>query len=226
MNSPPTMLVREEDDERTLVDSRFSVPDPSSDTTVFLVDPTGPSDPEPPFEGSGRAVPLLGQAMRTYEPAEKMRLRWQDLWSRFSARRFVEASAVLALVLGLGTVAHQQRRVADALRATIDELQTRSFESPVLQPFGHRSQTRAPATPEKSLAAATPEFAADKRELLESRGASLVGSNDFLGALAHYQMLVQLFPNEGVFRDVVTVLEAKLRCERLIESASGACPTG
>jgi hypothetical protein len=51
-----------------------------------------------------------------------------------------------------------------------------------------------------------------------------VGSNNFAGALAHYEALTRLFPNEAAFRDVVIVLQAKLRCADPAEPASRGCP--
>lgn len=51
------------------------------------------------------------------------------------------------------------------------------------------------------------------REELEQRGAILLGSNDFPEALLHYRRLAAHFPDEQVFRDFVTVLRAKLRCQ-------------
>jgi hypothetical protein len=51
------------------------------------------------------------------------------------------------------------------------------------------------------------------REELEQSGAILLGSNDFREALLHYRRLASHFPNERVFRDFVTVLRAKRRCQ-------------
>ncbi|MGB8221210.1 MAG: hypothetical protein WCF10_01425 [Polyangiales bacterium] len=62
------------------------------------------------------------------------------------------------------------------------------------------------------------------REALEDRGASLIASNDFEHALAHYQMLTQMFPGEDAFRDFVTVLLAKRACASEVDPASRSCP--
>jgi Flp pilus assembly protein TadD len=117
-------------------------------------------------------------------------------------------------------VAYQQRRVADALRDAIDKMKVGGTASPANETV--QSLRRAPVDAPAALdEASTPEVAASERGELEHRGASLIGSNNFAGALAHYQRLTRLFPKEAVFGDVVAVLKAKLRCS---EPVGGLCP--
>lgn len=192
MSSPPTMLIQEQDDQKTLVDPRIARFNPDGDITEVFVDP-------------------------------KTR-REQELHTRSSKRKFTEAGVVLALILGLGAVAYQQHRVADKMRATIDEIQSRRSESSVRAPVGSVSQEWTSARIETGSAVSSMEFEADQREALENRGASLVASNDFLGALAHYKMLAELLPDEEVFQDIVFALRTKLSCADPFDPAGNACP--
>ena len=74
-----------------------------------------------------------------------------------------------------------------------------------------------------ALARARQDVSPADREDAERRGASLIASNDFERALSHYRALAGLFANETAFRDIVVVLEAKLRCSGRAETASPAC---
>lgn len=192
MSSPPTMLIQEQDDQKTLVDPRIARFGADGDITEVFVDP------------------------------ETRRER--GLHTRSSKRKFTEAGVVLALFLGLGAVAYQQHRAADRMRATIDEIERHRSESSVRAPVGPVSQEWTSARIETGSAVSSMKFKANQREALESQGASLVASNDFLGALAHYKMLAQLFPGEEVFHDVVFALKAKLRCAGPFDPARNACP--
>jgi len=208
MNGPPTLLIREVDDDRT------------------LIDPIRLSDPDPAFEGSGRAVSSVDPSPSPDQFAEGRRSSWHGLRAKLFGRRrrLIEAGVVLALVLGLGSAAYQQWRAADALREAIDEIKTSRSAVFVDELVGPRGRVLVRAGTEPRLEASTGEVAASDREELEHQGASLVGSNNFVGALAHYEALTRLFPNEAAFRDVVIVLQAKLRCADPAEPASRACP--
>jgi hypothetical protein len=100
MNGPPTLLIREIDDDRT------------------LIDPIRLSDPDPAFEGSGRAVSSVDPSPSPDPFAEGRRASCHGLRAKLFGRRrrLIEAGVVLALVLGLGSAAYQQWRAADALR--------------------------------------------------------------------------------------------------------------
>jgi hypothetical protein len=220
------MVIREEDDERTLVDLRIEAPGPPSDTTAFFVDPIRLAQPEPPFEGSGQAVSTLGESACVDVSTEEAGPRWQGVCVRLAKRRqkIIEIALGLAFALSLAGVAYQQLRVVDALREAIDELGT-SRSTPRVEGLARSpSGGLAPAGIEERLAAPTREVAADERDALEHRGATLIASNDFSGALAHYQMLAGLYPDEPAFRDVLRVLKAKLRCASSVEPESSLCP--
>jgi hypothetical protein len=208
MNESSTIVIGDADEERTLVDHRFSL-----------------ADPEPPFEGSGSAVSSDSQSVSAHGPNEASRAKWQAVAMLLSGqkRRLVEIVTVLAVLLGLGSLAYQQSQVADALRETIEEIRTvqkGSHAHSIVEP-GNRKLS--PDGPETTREARTMEGAAKEREALERRGADLIASNDFSGALPHYEMLTQLFHESEAFRDVVAVLKAKLRCDRLDGLASDAC---
>lgn len=206
MTEPPTILLREPDDDRTLIDPRFSAP--RSDK---------------PFEGSGGAAQPADLRPSIARLAVGTRGRWQRLHAVLSERRgrTVEIAVVLALVSGLVSVAYQQRRAVDALRDAIEKMQVGSSTSPVHELVGSEGRERAQVGAEVGVEALIPEVSSSEREQLEHRGASLIGSNHFASALSHYQMLVELFPEKAAFGDVVTALKAKLRCA---EPASGLCP--
>ena len=206
MTEPPTMLLREPDDDRTLIDPRFSAP-----------------HAEEHFEGSGGAAQPADRSPSLAWFAVGTRGRWQRLHTTLSERRgrTVEIAVVLALVFGLGSVAYQQRRAVDALRDAIEEMKVGSSTSPVHELLGSEGREHAQVGVEARVEALIPEVSSREREQLEHRGASLIGSNNFAGALTHYQTLAKLSPKKTAFGDVVTVLKAKLRCA---DPASGLCP--
>jgi hypothetical protein len=206
MSEPPTMLIGEPDDERTLIDPRFSAPSAAR-----------------PFEGSGRGISLADRSSSSDKLAEGTRSTSQRLHAMLCGRRrrIVETSIVLALTFGLGSVAYQQRRAADALREALEEMKVGSKASAATGIAASDRLARAPVGAEPGVQTSIPEVPASAREELEHRGASLIGSNNFAGAMTHYQRLAELFPREAAFADVVTVLKAKLRC---IEPVSRLCP--
>ena len=206
MTEPPTMLLRDPDDDRTLIDPRFSAPRSHK-----------------PFEGSGGAAQPADLSPSLVRLALGTRRPWQRLHAMLSERRrrTVEIAVVLALVFGLGSVAYQQRRAVDALRDAIEEMRVGSPTSPVHELLGSEGRERAQVGAVARMEALIPEVSSSEREQLEHRGASLIGSNNFAGALTHYQTLAELFPKEAAFGDVVTVLKAKLRCA---EPVSSPCP--
>jgi hypothetical protein len=167
MSRPSTIVIPQQDDERTLVDPRFSAPP---------------------------------------------RWRRARAWLANQRRRVIEAGVGLALVLSLGGVAYQQWRMAETLRETIDALETGSSAPEVGDLAGSPSPEWLPIDRQRNPLASIRAVAPAERSALETRGANLIGSNDFSGALVHYQMLTELFPGEVAFRDVVRVLKAKLKC--------------
>lgn len=196
MNESSTIVIGDPDEERTLVDHRFFV-----------------ANPEPPFEGSGNAIPSSSHSSSVHRPDQETQAKWPAAAALRSGqkRRLVEIATVLAVLLGLGSVAYQQSQIAGALRQTIEEMRTahkasrvRSIVDPVNRPLA--PDGREPAREKTST-----EVVANEREALERRGADLIASNDFSGALPHYEMLAELFPENEAFRDLVAVLKAKLR---------------
>jgi len=139
-------------------------------------------------------------------------------------RRALATAALLAIIGGLAHAAHRQSRLAATLQETIDEM-SMGVSAPSLHEHGEHADP-ASAWPQKkpTLGAASHEITERDREALEERGASLIATNNFSGALTHYQVLVSLFPDEEVFRDIATVLDAKLRCGSLVEIAGVPCP--
>jgi hypothetical protein len=204
MTEPPTMLLREPDDDRTLIDPRFSA-----------------ARSDKPLEGPGGAAqPADLRPSIALRAAGARRPRQHAMLSERRGRT-VEMGVVLALVFGLGSVAYQQRRAVDALRDAIEEMRVGSPTSPAHELLGSEGRERAQVGPEARVEALIPEVSSSERDQLEHRGASLIGSNNFVGALTHYQTLAELFPKKAAFGDVVTVLKAKLRCA---EPASSRCP--
>lgn|GEM_PF-2017350 len=228
MSSRPTILIREPDDERTLVDARAFRRDACSDVTVLFVDPGSVSQADPPFEGSGQArvtrLQSQGSDQATADtPAESERVGG-SMSTQARARRSVAAGLVAALILGLGLAVYQQWRVARALRYALAE--TRAQASVPWLPDSTAPAGRQTATVDVGIRpyAMPRDVDIHQRETLEDRGASLLGSNSFPAALAHYQMLTEVFPEETAFRDVVTVLRSKLRCSDSDDPSSSACP--
>jgi len=208
MSGPPTILLRETDDDRT------------------LIDPIRLADADPPFEGSGRALSSADPSPCLDELTEEPQWPWQGLRAKLAgrARRAMGAGVVLAVVLSLGSLAYQQWRASDALRRVIAELNAGRSATDLQDFVGLPGRALAPLGTERRPATSSRDIASVDREEVENRGASLIGSNNFEGALTHYQTLVAIFPNEAVFRDVVIVLKAKLKCAGPPEAASPACP--
>ncbi len=234
MTGFPTMLLPEPDDDRTLVDPRFAAPDSSSEPTAFFVDPARLAAPQPPFEGSGQAVSSADRNPCSDELTEDSRSLWHGLRAKLSGqrRRMVETGVLLALVLVLvfvlvfvlGSAAYQQRRAIAALRETIEEMKTSLAAPRVQDSVGSAGRELTPNGTGTRLEVPVREITSVEREALEHRGATLIGSNNFVDALTHYEALTQLFPNEAVFRDLVIVLRAKLRCVGPAEPTGRACP--
>jgi hypothetical protein len=207
MSEPPTILVQEMDDDRT------------------LIDPIRLADPDPAFEGSGRALSSADPSPCLDEATKKPQWPWRGLRAKLSGRgrRAMEAGVVLVMVLGLGCLAYQQWRASDALRGVIAEMSAGRSAIQLQDSAGLHGRAFAPLGTEQGPATSSRDVASADREEVEHLGASLVGSNNFEDALAHYQTLADLFPNEAVFRDVIIVLKLKLKCAGPAEAASPVC---
>lgn len=206
MSEPPTMLIRETDDDKT------------------LIDPIRLLDPDPPFEGSGRALPGADPCSGSDWIRKEPSWLWHGPLQRLRGRRVMEVGVVAVLVVVLGALAYRQRRTSDELRAMIAELSAGRWVTQPQDTPGLPTQVLARSGSEPRPASSRRDVVPASREEAESRGARLVGSNDFEGALVHYLVLVDRFPNDSVFRDFVFVLKAKLRCSGPVEAASEACP--
>lgn len=226
MSRPRTTVIPEVDDERTLIEPRFAPCEPSSNATTLFVRHFRCFEANPLFDGPWPGGSSKEETVRVDGPTEGAFARWGSAWMRRSGRMriIIIASATIALVLGFGALAYQQWRVASALRQTIDRMKVEN-ESTIA---GHPGETEArrltPVDLETTPNASSRRVEPNEREALEHRGASLLVSNDFPNAFAHYRMLTGLFPDEAVFRDVVTVLRSKLRCSPPGEPANSACP--
>ena len=197
MNSLPTLILNENDEERTAVDCPVVDPEPR------LAHEHRRSD------GSGERRPRLNLG-RINE-----RIPW---------RIMAELVVVCAVCLVAGSTAYQQQRAAQALRASIDRLSSMSIPESSRVPEQKRAakvefagRSTRPSPWELGEATRT-------RDELESLGARLIKANDFEGAIKHYERLTQLFPNVRAFRDIVTVLKSKLRCRPRSADAVEQCP--
>jgi hypothetical protein len=207
MNEPPTMLIWDTDEERTLVDQ-----------APF-------TRPRPAFEGLGQASAAKSPSAldeRAQQQSEPGLQALRALMCRYR-RQIIETVAAATVLCVLGALAYQQWQLAEALRRTLTEMQAPRQEhvaerSPEPEQGGQTSNRRL-----LKREASMRELAGDERDELERQAASLIASNDFAAALSQYQTLAALFPADRTFRDFVTVLRAKLRCDRSPQAASSAC---
>ena len=169
MSLPRTLVIRDADDEKTLVDVR------------------------------------LGQTLS----------RWREVRALIVSqrRRMFETALGLILIVGMGALAYQQTKTAQALRGAIDALsKSRSAHSALSMPDAEVGDLST-ANDGAPSQAPRREISSDERETLEHQGAALLGSNDFASALSHYRLLGELFPEDRVFRDILRVLRTKLKCD-------------
>lgn len=196
MKEPATLLIRELDEERTLVDPRFPV-------------------------GDQRDAPN-----RSDDATKREKMpRWRAASSMLShrRRRFIELGVGLLVFFGLGSVAYQQHKMAEMLRETLVGMRIPAQDSAAPHSGRAQRESQRPAGESGLRMAQIEELSPDEREALERRAAAFVASNDFAGALPHYQRLVELFPHVEPFRHVVSVLRAKLGCDRFDRPTSGMC---
>lgn len=207
MNEPPTLILWDGDEERTLVD-RAQRAGPAH---AFAGSVHPASDQAKTHSGDGS------------EHAARQTFRAWRLVLANHRREIVELSVALVLLGGLGLVMHQQWRVAESVREALADLRATSRDiatvhsdalPPMREPYSGRDVERR---------AFRKELAGEEREALERRAAALIASNDFPAALSRYETLADLFPDDGTLRDVITVLRAKLRCDPSDGFGSGAC---
>ncbi len=205
---PATMAIWDGDEERT------------------LVEPARLAGVPPAFEGPGHATPAGSASIPDGRRKPPARPTWRGASALLSShpRQVIEFSLAFALLVGLGSVARQQSRVAEALRVTLTELGAPrpASESALSRPSEHSLEMNRPIDIQRE--AAIREIAAAQRDELERHAAALIASNDFPAALRQYQSLAELFPEDRTFRDFVAVLRAKLRCDRADPPVSSRCP--
>ena len=204
MTEPPTMLVREPDDDRTVIDP------------IRLGEP-------------GASAPVSGRAPTRVEPSPSAedtveKSRWRSPWvgarTHRNGRAVMTACLVLAATLGLGSVAHQQWRTSNTLRIMLAQLRAeRAASRAEPTSTGPIRSTISDQSRHGSSDSVTP-FDRDGAEL---RGANLIVAHDFEAALPHYRKLTLSAPTEGAFHDFVTVLETKLNCANYTDAASPSC---
>lgn len=225
MRRPSTMVMPAEDDQRTLVDFRSPARDGSSEVTVVIADPMGSCSAAPPFEGSGQAVSSTGEKAGSNECPRAKKTLWQRVRPQMSipGSKLLPTGLLIAIIVGLVLAVHQELRVADELRDALNEMNADASSQSLDLP--RPADRPAVAFDERSVPSASGgETMGRDREALEDRGADLIASNDFVQALAHYQMLTQMFPDEDAFRDFVTVLRAKRVCASEADLAGRSCP--
>jgi len=179
MNEPPTLILRESDEERTLVDH---------------------------VEHRGR---------QTQSTARRMLSSY--------GRELIEVGVAFTLFLGLGFVMLQQQQTADALREMLAEIRAADQSDAAVRSHSELRRAKSSHRGGVERRSADRKLGAEQRAELEQRAAALIASNDFPAALRQYETLASIFPDDGAFRDVVTVLRAKLRCGPSLSSAGGAC---
>lgn len=204
MTEPPTMLVREPEDDRT------------------VVDPVRLGEPYAPFPVSGGAPTRVKPSPGCEDTVEKS--RWPSprvgACLRRHGRAIMTASLVLAALLGLGSVAHHQWRASKTLRTMLTELRAERAASRA-EPIA--TGPLRPTIPDQSHHRSSDGVTPLDRDGAELRGVNLIVAHDFEAALPHYRTLTLLAPTEGAFRDFVTVLETKLNCVNYPDAASPSC---
>jgi len=207
MNEPPTLILWDGDEERTLVD-RAQL-----------------SGPEQAFAGSGHPASHQKQKQngKRSEHTEPRNSRaWRSLLSNHR-REILEVSVALSLLVGLGSVMHQQSRIAENVREALADIRATSRDIATVRPEALPPIRQTYNGGDVERHAFRNELAAGEREALERQAAALIASNDFAAALNQYETLAELFPDDGTLRDVITVLRAKLRCDPSAGFGSGAC---
>lgn len=207
MNEPPTLILWDGDEERTLVD-RAQL-----------------SGPEQAFAGSGHLAshqPQKQNGQGSEHTAPQSSRAWRSLLSNHR-REILEVSVALSLLVGLGSVMHQQWRIAENVSEALADIRAISRDIATVRPEALPPIRETYNGGDVERHGFRNELAAGEREALERQAAALIASNDFAAALNRYETLAELFPDDGTHRDVITVLRAKLRCDPSAGFGSGAC---
>lgn len=202
MSEPPTLLIPEIDEERTLVETR------NANLDCSLAELSGERGPSWPVADRNARASCNASSVR----------------HKFGLRRRAEGIVVFGLVSGLAFVGYQQWRIAESVRKSISE-----FGNTESSPPNHDASPMQEQVPLQIESASDPDSMSQetleaRRDRLESVGAALIRANDFEAALNHYRALAQALPGEAVFHDLVLVLQSKLRCERSLSLTNVGCP--
>lgn len=200
MNDISTLIVSELDDERTLVDPRFTRRRAPRASVEPAVD---------------RVAPLQVQTSPVGHTSTST--------SEIPRRRAFEPFVSVFVVLGLALVAYQQWEIAHAIRESIEAFAA-SNPSQTGSDVAEQASPTQPqgVSPVASEGSKLPPAVVD-RELMERQAVSSFASNDFPAALARYQVLSQHFPEFSPYPDAVAVLRTKLGCGLDTGTVPGAC---
>jgi len=197
MIEPPTTIIPEVDEERTLVDPRFAIRNQRPHTSTADKSVSRSTKP-------GRQV--LSSLMSSH------------------GGRIAEIGLALSVLAGLGSVGFQQWKIVTVLRETIAEMKL-TEEAAVMPSSLHATRSQEELV--RELARRAPLVASvgpQEREAREQRAATLIAENDYPSALSQYETLAELFPSVDAFRHLVYVLRAKLGCDRAGQSGGEPCP--
>jgi len=202
MSEPPTLLIPEIDEDRTLVETR------NANLDCSLAELSGER---------GSSWPGADRNASASRGASSVR-------RKLGLRRCAEGIVVLGLVAGLAFVGYQQWRIAESIRKSISGFGNTESPPPNHDASPPQERVRRQIEPASDPNSMSQETLEARRDRLESVGAALIRANDFEAALNHYRALAQALPGEAVFRDLVLVLQSKLRCERSLSLTNVGCP--
>lgn len=142
---------------------------------------------------------------------------------RISTRRAFERVVLLAVLVGLGLVAKQQRETADTLAQAV-QVMVAAKGAPLVEP--PTNQALPPPSPGVASVSTPPKplRPAVDREAMEREAVSALASNDFELAFAKYQALATQFPGFPPYRQAAVVLRTQLGCGHWPPSDQGRCP--
>lgn len=210
MSYPKTMLLAEEDSDRTFVDR----PPTQSDATACFIDSTQQFGIELPFVGSGRYSSSEPRSSSPPPGSAETQNRIGGLVSLLLLhwRRAAHFAVLFALSCGIGGVAYQQFRLSGALQAGLLDLSRARAPVSARSPREAQARSPNPNEPETGFQPSAAEFTPTERRLQEARGASLLATNQLAAALEQYRELRSRFPSESTFGHVVQILTRRLRC--------------
>ena len=142
---------------------------------------------------------------------------------KIPTRRAFEGIVLVAVLLGLGLIAQQQRETADTLRQAM-QVMVAANAAPLPQRPTKRDPAGRPPGVEQVSNRPQPVRSAVEREAMEREAVSALAVNDFELALARYQALARQFPGVPAYRDAAAVLRTQLGCGHRPQTGQGQCP--